>query len=1015
MVEEFVSKTLALLEEERNAEIQENSYFYEKLPPKQLEKKGVCLLKLHLASQASGFYGRMIVKLEPWMKKELPSHSFTPGDIVQLSLNQKNAAESENIAVGIVSKTTSNSISIAFDEYKDIETMSSDAHYKLLKIANDVTYKRLKSAVSGLHKAGNGRASDLLDILFNHKFISSEKCHDFTFYNTNLDESQREAVKFAINQKNIAIIHGPPGTGKTTTVIEILLQAVKQKQKVLVCAPSNIAVDNLVDRLAQLKQNILRIGHPARQLPHLQKYCLDAILSSSDGGKLIMDVKKDLDKAYSQLLKSNKNGEKYKYREEIKVLRKELRQRTLQSSTEILKRADIILSTLTSASDDGSLKELKYNYFDMVVIDECSQATEAACWIPIPRAPKCVLAGDHCQLPPTIISKEAASAGLEITLMERVLKEYGNQVKKMLATQYRMHQHIMEWSSKQLYDNELIADSSVKNHLLKDLERIEENELTTEPLILIDTAGCNLPELEVPEEISKGNEVEEIAVIAPYNLQVELLRLKLSSDYPKLEIKSVDGFQGREKEAVVISLVRSNEKGDVGFLSESRRINVAVTRARRHLTVVCDSETMRHDKFLSSLMDHFFDKGFVYSANQYLNDDIVDRSSLRKLEMMNGIEIGKNANRKKPKPCDEKQNKMSKADKDAKRHNELHKTLTDFSKNSEETVKIFPSTLNSFERMLVHEIANKLGLIHISEGEGKDRQIVVKKSNNEQVISHSDTLENDSSKDLVDNEPIDNEPVDSCTGMSTVSSSNCDDNTTTNQAMSIDSTTNQAMSIDSTTNQAISIDSSELLDESLLMKEKQNKKTKKVKKQNKSVPVFDFDKPAEDTVTCSYCSRQILKSNYDLHILHCSKSKKPNTKTSKPTQMPKVKAKSDKMTKALNSVDPDDFDALISAAMEVNNKCSFPKCKEKTHVLRIHCEFCRLHYCISHSMPEIHGCGAEIKAQARKIISRDGVIYSGSGVPSKLPNAVKSARLQSKLDKRLTEMSDQRKQKQKKS
>ncbi|XP_052828218.1 DNA-binding protein SMUBP-2 [Octopus bimaculoides] len=1010
MVEEFVSKTLALLEEERNAEIKENSYFYEKLPPKQLEKKGVCLLKLHLASQASGFYGRMIVTLEPWMKKELPSHSFTPGDIVQLSLNQKNAAQSENIAVGIVSKTTSNSISVAFDEYKDIETMSSDAHYKLLKIANDVTYKRLKSAVSGLHKAGNGRASDLLDILFNHKFIPSEKCHDFTFYNTNLDESQREAVKFAINQKNIAIIHGPPGTGKTTTVIEILLQAVKQKQKVLVCAPSNIAVDNLVDRLALLKQNILRIGHPARQLPHLQKYCLDAILSSSDGGKLIMDVKKDLDKAYNQLLKSNKGGEKYKYREEIKVLRKELHQRTLQSSTEILKRADIILSTLTSASDDGPLKELKYNYFDMVIVDECSQATEAACWIPIPRAPKCVLAGDHCQLPPTIISKEAASAGLEITLMERVLKEYGNKVKKMLATQYRMHQHIMEWSSKQLYDNELIADSSVKNHLLKDLDRIEENELTTEPLILIDTAGCNLPELEVPEEISKGNEgeaeivnyhvrklissglsVEEIAVIAPYNLQVELLRLKMSSDYPKLEIKSVDGFQGREKEAVVISLVRSNQKGDVGFLSESRRINVAITRARRHLTVVCDSETMRHDKFLSSLMDHFFDKGFVYSANQYLNGLYsCKRGACVFVSCLRGLWL----------ICSLVWitvltfyyfSKISKADKDAKRHNELHKTLTDFSKNSEETAKIFPSTLNSFERMLVHEIANKLGLIHISEGDGKDRQIIVKKSDDEQqVISHNDTLENNPSKYLVDNEP-----GDSCTGMSTVSSSNCDDDTTTNQAMSIDS--------------------SELLDESLLMTEKQDKKTKKVKKQNKSVPVFDFDKPAEDTEICSYCLRQILKSNYDLHILHCSKSRKTNTKNSKPTQKTKVKAKSDKMTKALNNVDPDDFDALISAAMEVNNKCSFPKCKEKTHVLRIHCEFCRLHYCISHSMPEIHGCGAEAKVQARKIISRDGVIYSGSGVPSKLPNAVKSARLQSKLDKKLTEMSDQRKQKQKKS
>ncbi|GAB1601670.1 DNA-binding protein SMUBP-2-like [Argonauta hians] len=1010
MVEEFITKTLKLLEDERNDEIEQNSYFYEKLPLKQLEKKGVCLLKLHLASQASGFYGRMIVTLQPWMKKELPSHSFSSGDIVQLSLNQKSTAESENIAVGIVSKTHSNSISIAFDEYNDVESLSSDAHYKLLKIANDVTYKRLKRAVNGLLKAANGRASPLLDILFDHKFTPSDNCQDFEFYSPNLNDSQKEAVRFVMSQKHLAIVHGPPGTGKTTTVVEILLQAVKQKQKVLVCAPSNIAVDNLVDRLVRLKQNVLRIGHPARQLPHLQKYCLDAILSSSDGGKLIMDVKKDLDKAYSQMLKCNKAGEKHRYREEVKVLRKELRERTVKSSSEVLKHADIILSTLTSASDDGPLNALKYDYFDMVVIDECSQATEAACWIPIPRAPKCVLVGDHLQLPPTIISKEAAKAGLEVTLMERISKEYGDKVKKNLVIQYRMHQHIMEWSSKELYDNQLIAHSSVKTHLLRDLEGIEDNEVTSKPLILIDTTGCNLPELDVPEEISKGNpgeaeivnehvrklissglSVEQIAVIAPYNLQVELLRLKLSSDYPKLEIKSVDGFQGREKEAVVISMVRSNDKREVGFLSESRRVNVAITRARRHLAVVCDSETIRNDKFLSSLMDHLFDKGFVYSANQYIDGDITDLPSLKNLEILDGIEIGKSSNKRRPKSSNETQSKVSKAERDAQRHAALHKTLTDFLNNPAETTKIFPPTLNSFERMLVHEISTKLGLNHFSSGDGNNRQITVEKSSSGSSSSQDrpeGNCQGDTNNTCVNDSLA--SPTETCTDVLP-------------EEQAADTTDQVASPVDT---------SDDISAESILPTDKKDKKAKRVRKP-KPMPIPDFDKPVEETVRCTHCLRHIPKANYDLHVVHCSKSKKPSSKNSQSVQKSKAKPKTDKMFKALAKVDSDDFDALISAAMAVNNKCSFPNCREKTHVLCLHCEFCKLHYCISHSLPEVHGCGAAAKIQARKVISRDGVIYSGSGVPSKLPNASRSARLHNRLDKKLTELSEQRKHKKK--
>lgn len=303
---------------------------------------------------------------------------------------------------------------------------------------------------------------------------------------------------------------------------------------------------------------------------------------------------------------------------------------------QILTNADVVLSTLTSASIDGPLKHIDKDHFDVCFIDECSQALEIACWIPLALVKKCVIAGDHNQLPPTIISEKAAKDGLSITLMERLLKLYGDSVKKMLTLQYRMHEVIMHWPSKQLYENKLVAHESVKSHLLKDLPHVMCNEDTAIPLLLIDTAGCDLYESQAEDEESKGNEGEadlvfvhvenliksgvnssDIAVITPYNFQVDLIKCRFCGKYPKLEVKSVDGFQGREKEAVVLSLVRSNDIGQVGFLAEDRRINVAITRAKRHLAAICNSNTVSHSKFLKSFINYCEEKGEVRSAFQY--------------------------------------------------------------------------------------------------------------------------------------------------------------------------------------------------------------------------------------------------------------------------------------------------------------------------------------------------------------------------------------------------------------
>lgn len=249
--------------------------------------------------------------------------------------------------------------------------------------------------------------------------------------------------------------------------------------------------------------------------------------------------------------------------------------------------------------------QLPLDHFTVAVIDEAGQALEVACWGALLQAPRCILAGDHLQLPPTIVSEKAARAGLANTLLERAVDVIGQQFVCLLNTQYRMHNLIMQWSSLHLYKGLLVAADSVKEHRLCDLPGVVSDHNTTAPVIFIDTASCGFEENHTDEHGSRSNlgEVELIClhikelvasgvfpaligVITPYNLQVEHLRSSIGTQWPDIEIKSVDGFQGREKEVILISLVRSNVRRAVGFLSDYRRINVALTRARRHLLIV---------------------------------------------------------------------------------------------------------------------------------------------------------------------------------------------------------------------------------------------------------------------------------------------------------------------------------------------------------------------------------------------------------------------------------------------
>lgn len=541
-----------------------------------------------------------------------------------------------------------------------------------------------------LQKMQPSEHSSLTQVLFGHSSPTPISGSDMDvkkikWRDLSLNDSQKEAVAFALASREVALIHGPPGTGKTHTLIELILQLVSHNKRLLVCGPSNISVDNIVERLAPNKIPIVRLGHPARLLPSVLNHSLEVLTKTSDASAIVTDIRAEMDAKQASIRKTRNGRERRAIYGEMKDLRKEYRQREARVVGDLLKGSKVVLSTLHGA---GGF-HLKNERFDVVLVDEASQALEAQCWIPVlnSSAEKLVLAGDHLQLPPTIKSlntkdlkppkpgktanshtkdakgAEGATKGVEkldlddqpkaekkptinsknseedtattlsTTLFDRLLTLHGSKIKRMLTTQYRMHEVIMTYPSTALYENKLLAADSVKARLLTGLPYppttpVQETEDTREPLIFYDTQGGDFPEkaddnddepASTPKPRSKssllaesksnaheaavvlkhltsltagGVHAEDIAVITPYNGQLALLSGLLKERFVGLELGSVDGFQGREKEVVVVSLVRSNGEGEVGFLGESRRLNVAMTRARRQLVVVGDGETV---------------------------------------------------------------------------------------------------------------------------------------------------------------------------------------------------------------------------------------------------------------------------------------------------------------------------------------------------------------------------------------------------------------------------------------
>ncbi|OLN88567.1 DNA polymerase alpha-associated DNA helicase A [Colletotrichum chlorophyti] len=635
-VPSFANTQLSLLSAELAAEVAESSALVSLHSPTALQRAGLALSNLVVGARRTGLGGRTVLELNPdpavsgGAGGELSEHGLRPGDIVLVAEQPAGNAKKREVreleskgARGVVTRVRNESIGVAVDEGKG-EEREFNGRVWIVKVADDVTYRRMNQTMEKLEKMTESEYTAFMRVLFGlsspspvpSDLASDPKLSKIQWIDPSLNDSQKDAIRFALASREVALIHGPPGTGKTHTLIELILQLLRLDLRILVCGPSNISVDNIVERLAPHKIPILRLGHPARLLPSVVAHSLDVLTQTSEAGAIVKDVRAEMDAKQASIKKTRNGRERRQIYADLKELRKEYRERERRCVSNLVRESKVVLATLHGAGGH----QLRDQQFDVVIIDEASQALEAQCWVPLLSAKKAVCAGDHLQLPPTIKSlnskvktavavegaeKQIKGMTLETTLFDRLLALHGSSIKRMLTTQYRMHDKIMRFPSDELYEGRLVAAEAVRERLLKDLPyEVEDTEDTNEPLIFVDTQGGDYPEKSEDDDKdavkkakfslhgeSKSNEMEaalvrqhvqklvdagvkpdDIAVVTPYNAQLAILA-PLKEQFPGIELGSVDGFQGREKEAVIVSLVRSNSDGEVGFLGEKRRLN----------------------------------------------------------------------------------------------------------------------------------------------------------------------------------------------------------------------------------------------------------------------------------------------------------------------------------------------------------------------------------------------------------------------------------------------------------
>lgn len=566
---------------------------------------------LRIQQEEVGLGGRIVIRLASRTDRQpLPYTNLSTGTPVFLL---EEATDPPQTWRGVVTYLSRHHIELMLNQSP--EPQSERPLFSITRANDQIGRQRMEQAVYQVSAARDNRLAHLRQVMLGERppdppLPAQPLPEDLL---TPLNPPQQEALTHALHSADVSLIHGPPGTGKTTTVIALIRAAIRRGERVLACAPSNQAVDNIATGLLATAEPFIRLGHPARILPEIEPFTLDVMVAQHPDARLAHKLRKEARALFADADKWRRAkpaaGEKAAQRNEARSLFDEADALEARALEAVLDQSPIVLSTLTGL--DSQL--LGKRPFTLCVIDEAGQATEPATWIPITRAERVVLAGDHQQLPPTILSRTAAAAGFGVSLLERLMTLHQGALARQLTVQYRMHEQIMAFSSQEFYAGSLIADESVATHLLADLPHVEQGTLTETAVLYIDTAGASYDEEKEPDGSSRLNPQEgglliqkanallaagvrpdEIGIITPYAAQATWLRERVDEG---IEVFSVDGFQGREKEAILISLVRANDMGEVGFLAETRRMNVALTRARRLLLVIGDSATITSEEF----------------------------------------------------------------------------------------------------------------------------------------------------------------------------------------------------------------------------------------------------------------------------------------------------------------------------------------------------------------------------------------------------------------------------------
>lgn len=604
-----------LLEIEYNVDKEEHKKQMEAKGLERLAKRGDVWLNVRFCRSYYNSLNQLSVEILRTQDNDI-EHNFEFGRPVYIIFTEKpgNNNEKRTKSInGTVSYVDGDRMVVVVPDGTDTVGMQTASSLYVQLGFDETTYRLMFEALDRTISA-RGRLGYLRDL-----FYSNQKAETFTFAPLSfpfLNVSQERAVNEVLRAKDVAVVHGPPGTGKTTTLVEAIYETLRRENQVLVCAQSNMAVDWISEKLVDRGINVLRIGNPTKVNDKMLSFTYERRFESHPDYPQLWAIRKTI----RQLRANRKRGDN-SFHQKMERLKEREIELELRIRNQLFGEARVIASTLVGSAN----RLLDGMKFGTLFIDEAAQALEAACWIPIRRATRVILAGDHCQLPPTIKSIAAMKGGLDKTLMQRIVERKPEAV-TLLKMQYRMNEDIMRFSSDWFYNGQVEAAPMVKYRGILDLDKAIEWKDTSGDASHEEFVGDNFGRINKEEaqltlltlaeyfvRIGRQRIIDEridVGIISPYRAQVQYLRhLIKKTDFFKpfrkiIAVNTVDGFQGQERDIIVISMVRSNEDGQIGFLRDLRRMNVAITRARMKLLILGDSATLTRHPFYRRLKEY---------------------------------------------------------------------------------------------------------------------------------------------------------------------------------------------------------------------------------------------------------------------------------------------------------------------------------------------------------------------------------------------------------------------------